>query len=132
MNEADTCTKLVTPRLVEAGWDREPHSFTREKTFTDGRILISGNQAKRGTQKRADYLLRYQRDFPIAIIEAKDNNHTVSHGMQQALGYAEILQVPSAFSSNGDGFASHNKAPEAGEDIEIEFGLEHFPSPQVS
>ena len=76
-------------------------------------------------------MLYQEPGVPIAVVEAKDNNHTVSQGMQQALGYTEILEVPSAFSSNGDAFASHNKVPAAGEDIETQFPLEQFPPPQT-
>jgi type I restriction enzyme R subunit len=71
MNEADTCRKYVVPKLIEAGWDNAPHSFTEQRTFTDGRIIPLGNKIRRGKQKRADYLLRYTRDFSIAIVEAK-------------------------------------------------------------
>lgn len=74
-------------------------------------------------------MLYRETGVPVAVVEAKENNHTVSHGMQQALGYAEILQIPSAFSSNGEAFASHNKVPADGEEIETEFPLEKFPTP---
>lgn len=81
-------------------------------------------------KKFADYVLLREAGVPIAIVEAKDNHHAASHGMPQALGYADILDVPSAFSSNGDAFASHNKVPDPGEDIECEFPLDAFPSPE--
>ena len=71
ITEADTCRKYVLPKLVEAGWDNEPHSFTEQKTFTDGRIVVIGQKIKRQKQKRADYLLRYTRDFMIAVVGAK-------------------------------------------------------------
>ena len=71
LTEADTCRKYVLRKLVEAGWDNDPHSFTEQKTFTDGRIVVTGQKIKRPSQKRADYLLRYTRDFMIAVIEAK-------------------------------------------------------------
>jgi len=71
LTEADTCRKYVLPKLVAAGWDAEPHSFTEQRTFTDGRIIVSGGKIRRGKQKRADYLLRYTRDFLIAVVEAK-------------------------------------------------------------
>jgi type I restriction enzyme R subunit len=94
-------------------------------------VTVRGNAASRNKKKRkfADYVLYKEPGVPIAIVEAKDNNHTVSQGLQQALGYAEILNIPSAYSSNGDAFASHNKAPEAGKDIETQFPLEAFPTP---
>ena len=92
---------------------------------------MRGNLSSRNKKKKkfADYVLSWEPGVPIAVVEAKDNSYSVSHGIQQALGYAEILQVPSAFSSNGDAFASHNKAPSAGEDIETQFPLEAFPAP---
>ena len=71
INEADTFQKYVLPKLTQAGWDNDPHSFTEQKTFTDGRIVFIGQKIKRQKQKRADYLLRYTRDFMIAVIEAK-------------------------------------------------------------
>ncbi len=72
-NEADTCRKYILPKLIEAGWDNDPHSFTEQKTFTDGRIVVAGSKVSRRPQKRADYLLRYTRDFSIAVVEAKPN-----------------------------------------------------------
>ncbi len=89
--------------------------------------MSSRNRTKK---KFADYVLQFEAGVSIAIIEAKDNNHTVGRGLQQALGYAGILDVPCAFSSNGDAFASHNKVPDPGEDIECEFSLESFPTPE--
>lgn len=100
-NEADTCRRYITPAIVEAGWDEEPHSFTQEKSFTDGRILTSGRHSRRGDQKRADYLLRFTRDFPIAIVEAKSDDREADDGIQQAKEYAEILGLKFAYASNG-------------------------------
>jgi type I restriction enzyme R subunit len=102
-----------------------------EVTLTPGPVIVRGNVSSRNKKKKkfADYILSWERGIPIGVVEAKDNKHTVSHGIQQALGYAEILEVPSAFSSNGDAFASHNKVPAAGEDIETEFPLDSFPQP---
>lgn len=71
LTEADTCRKYVLPKLIKAGWDNEPHSFTEQKSFTDWRIVVLGNRVKRQAPKRADYLLRYTRDFTIAVVEAK-------------------------------------------------------------
>jgi type I restriction enzyme, R subunit len=101
MNEADTCRKEVVPRLIEAGWDESPHSFTEQRTFTDGRIIPVGSRAKRGKQKRADFLLRYRRDFPIAVIEAKPDYKIAGQGIQQAKEYAEILGLKFAYATNG-------------------------------
>lgn len=100
-----------------------------EKSFTDGRIIVQGKMHTRGRRKRADYILYYKSDIPIAIIEAKDNKHSIGSGMQQALDYAEILQVPFVFSSNGDGFIFHDKTISEGQ-IEKELTLDEFPSPE--
>jgi len=102
-NEADTCRKYVLPKLTEAGWDNEPHSFTEQRTFTDGRIVVSGEKIYRRPQKRADYLLRHTRDFPIAVIEAKAEYKIPGAGLQQAKDYAEILGLKFAYSTNGHG-----------------------------
>ncbi len=101
--EADTCRKYVVPRLVEAGWDNEPHSFTEQRTFTDGRIVVSGNKVRRKEQKRADYLLRHTADFPIAVVEAKADYKKPGDGLQQAKEYAQILDLKFAYSTNGTG-----------------------------
>jgi type I restriction enzyme R subunit len=101
VNEADTCRKEVLPLLFEAGWDEEPHSFTEQRTFTDGRIIPTRKGSKRGKQKRADYLLRYKRDFPIAVVEAKAEYKTAGDGLQQAKEYAEILGLSFAYATNG-------------------------------
>jgi type I restriction enzyme R subunit len=99
--EADTCRKYVLPKLLEAGWDNDPRSFTEQKTFTDGRIVVSGDKIRRKKQKRADYLLRYTRDFPIAVIEAKADYKSAGDGLQQAKDYAQILDLKFAYSTNG-------------------------------
>ncbi|MBI3608491.1 MAG: DEAD/DEAH box helicase family protein [Nitrospirae bacterium] len=103
MNEADTCRKYVLPKLIQAGWDNEPHSFTEQKTFTDGRIVPAGSKVSRRPQKRADYLLRYTRDFMIAVVEAKPTYKSPGDGLQQAKDYAEILGLHFAYSTNGEG-----------------------------
>ncbi|MEM9280257.1 MAG: DEAD/DEAH box helicase family protein [Verrucomicrobiota bacterium] len=130
LSEIDICDLFITPKIKDAGWD-QLRQIRREVTLTPGPIVVRGNLSSRNQKKKkfADYVLHWEPGVPVAIIEAKDNNHTVSHGMQQALGYAEILDVPSAFSSNGDAFASHNKVPAPGEDIETEFSLDSFPPP---
>ena len=102
LNEADTCRRYVLPKLVDAEWDSEPHSFTEQKSFTDGRIVVAGSQVRRKPQKRADYLLRYTRDFPIAVVEAKAAYKTAGAGLQQAKEYAEILGLSFAYSTNGE------------------------------
>jgi type I restriction enzyme R subunit len=100
--------------------------------FTPGPVVVRSNMSSRNTKKKkfADYVLSWEPSTHVAVVEAKENNYSVSHGMQQALGYADILEVPSAFSSNGDAFASHNKVPKDGEDIETEHAMEAFPSPE--
>ncbi|MBE2888862.1 EcoAI/FtnUII family type I restriction enzme subunit R [Geobacter anodireducens] len=100
-NEADTCRKLVLPKLVETGWDNEPHRINEQVTFTDGRIVLAGNKVKRRPQKRADYLLRYTRDYLIAVVEAKPDYLSAGDGLQQAKEYAEILGLKFAYATNG-------------------------------
>jgi type I restriction enzyme, R subunit len=101
-NEADTCRKFVVPKLQAAGWDTEPHSIAEQRTFTDGRIIpLKDGRAKRRTPKRADYLLRYTRDFTLAVVEAKADYSSASDGLQQAKQYAEILGLKFAYSTNG-------------------------------
>src|SRR6056297_3249703 len=105
LSERDICTKYVLPALKQAGWDVEKQ-VREEVFFTDGRIYIKGNQSKRGKRKRADYILYYKLNIPVAVIEAKRNAKSIGFGIQQALDYAEILDIPVAFSTNGDGFLS--------------------------
>ena len=101
MTEADTCRKFVVPRLQAAGWDTPPHVINEQRTFTDGRIIFTGGKARRGRQKRADYLLRYRPDFPIAVVEAKAAYRQAGDGLQQAKEYAEILGLKFAYATNG-------------------------------
>ena len=130
LSEADICRIFITPAILEAGWDS--NSQIREQvTLTPGPVIVRGNLSSRNKKKKkfADYVLYWKTGVPIGIVEAKSNNHTVSHGMQQALGYAEILNLPSAYSSNGDAFAEHNKAALESEDIERQLTLDSFPPP---
>lgn len=103
MNEADTCRKYVVPKLLAAGWDDPPHSINEQRTFTDGRVVFIGGKARRGKQKRADYLLRYRADFPIAVVEAKARYKQAAEGLQQAMDYAEVLDLRFAYATNGNG-----------------------------
>ena len=128
LSERDICTKFITPSIVAAGWDVDTQ-IREEVGFTDGRIYVRGKIHTRGSQKRADYILYYKPNIPIAIIEAKDNNYSVDAGMQQALGYAKPLDVPFVFSSNGDGFLFHDKTITSGA-IERNLPLSAFPSPE--
>ena len=93
VTEADTCTKYVVPKLKTAGWDNSPRSFIEQHTFTDGRIVVVGQRARRRPKKRADYLLRYIRDYTIAVVEAKAAYKLPGDGLQQAKDYAEILET---------------------------------------
>jgi len=130
LSETDIRAKFVTPAIKDAGWD-EMTQIRREVTLTPGPVIVRGNMSSRNKKKKkfADYVLQMKKGVPVAIVEAKANTKTVSDGLQQAIGYTDILKLPSAFSSNGDAFASHNKVAAAGEDIEIEIPLETFPSP---
>jgi type I restriction enzyme R subunit len=128
LTERDICTKFINPAIGKSGWDLM-RQVLEEHYFTDGRIIVRGKMYKRGKGKKADYILFYKQDIPIAVIEAKDNNHSIGAGMQQALEYAEILQVPFAFSSNGDGFILHDRTAGTGK-IETELSLDEFPSPE--
>ena len=125
MSERDICTKYITPALVEAGWDIKKQ-IKEEVTFTDGRVIVRGNVTTRGKKKRADYILYYKSNLPIAVVEAKDNKHSIGDGMQQAINYAEILDLQFAYSSNGDGFIEHDMK----NGTEKEISLEEFPSPE--
>lgn len=127
LSERDICTKFITPNLEKAGWDILSQ-VREEVSFTDGRIYVRGRMYARGEKRRADYILYFKPNIPIAVIEAKDNTHSVGAGLQQALGYAESLDVPFVFSSNGDGFVFHDKTVTAGP-IERELSLDAFPSP---
>lgn len=99
--EADTCREFVTPRLVEAGWGAAPHVIGEQRTFTNGRIIVAGGRVQRGKQKRADYLLYYRRDFPLAVVEAKEAGLPAETGVQQAREYAEIFGLKFAYATNG-------------------------------
>ncbi|MBU4312201.1 MAG: DEAD/DEAH box helicase family protein [Candidatus Omnitrophica bacterium] len=127
LSERDICTKFILPAIVKAEWNIEKQ-IREEVYFTDGRIFVKGNKTARGERKRADFILYLKPNIPIAIIEAKDNTHPVGAGMQQALRYAEILDIPVAFSSNGDGFIQHDRSGYTLE-IEKELPLNGFPSP---
>ena len=128
LSERDICTKFITPALRKAGWD-EITQIREEVSFTKGRIIVRGKLVSRGKAKRADYVLCYKPNVPVAVIEAKDNTHAIGDGMQQALDYAETLQVPFVFSSNGDGFVFHDRTG-AGVEKETTLTLDAFPSPE--
>jgi type I restriction enzyme R subunit len=101
MNEADTCRKFVVPKLQAAGWDNEPHSVAEHCISTDGRIVPVGKGCVRKSPKRDDYILRYERNFPLAVVEAKAEGQTAGQGIQQAKEYAELLRLKFAYATNG-------------------------------
>ena len=128
LSERDICTKYITPAILRAGWDLET-DIREEVSFTDGRVIARGRHHTRGKQKRADYILNYQ-NIRLAIVEAKKNELSVGHGMQQAIEYADILQVPFVFTSNGDGFLFHDRT-RTEPPLEREISLDEFPTPET-
>ena len=125
LSERDICTKIINPAIQKAGWDIQTQ-VREEYTFTDGRVIVRGNITTRGTKKRADYLLFYKANLPIAVIEAKDNKHNLGDGLQQGIEYAQILDIPFVYSSNGDGFIEHDMK----QGTERELSLDEFPGPE--
>lgn len=128
LSESDICDRFITPAITKAGW--APNRWRREFGFTDGKIIVRGKLVARAKRKRADYLLFHTPNLPIALIEAKDNNHSVGAGMQQALAYSEWLDVPFVFSSNGDGFLLHDRTGTL-VTVEQALTLDDFPPPEV-
>ncbi|WP_179090897.1 DEAD/DEAH box helicase family protein, partial [Burkholderia pseudomallei] len=131
LSEQDIRSKFISPALIEAGWDLQLQ-IREEVALTDGRVIVRGNRARRDekTIRRADYVLYLKPGIPLAVVEAKDNNHSVRDGIQQALAYADMLDVPFAFSSNGDGFLWHDRTIHDGV-LEREIEINEFPSPGV-
>lgn len=123
LSEEDIKMKFITPAIEKAGWDIKKQ-VRAEYTFTDGRVIVRGNLTSRGKKKRADYILFYKPNMPLAIVEAKDNKHSVGAGMQQGIEYAEILDIPFVYSSNGDGFIEHDMITGK----ERELALDMFPN----
>jgi type I restriction enzyme R subunit len=126
LNETEICQNFITPAITRAGWDQLTQ-IRREFPFTAGRVIVRGNVAVRGKKKRADYLLFFESNLPLAVVEAKDNSQPVGGGMPQALAYAETLDVPYAFSSNGDGFLFHDRTGRS-TPIERTLTLHEFPT----
>src|SRR6267378_5453732 len=106
LSEADTCRKYVLPKLYAGGWNDD--QISEQKSFTDGRIVVAGSKPFRKKQKRSDYLLRYRRDFMIAVVEAKPEYKKPGDGLQQAKDYAQILGLKFAYSTNGHGIVEHD------------------------
>ena len=121
MSEEDIKLNYITPAIQSRGWS---HNITMETRITDGKINLRGNMVVREKPKRADYILYLNANNPIAVVEAKDNKHTVSYGLQQAMDYAQKLDVPFAYSSNGDGFVEHDFL--TGQEREL--ALDEFPT----
>ena len=129
LTETDIRTKFITPAIVGAtGGKWNVMTQVREEVyFTKGRVIVRGKTVKRGDAKKADYLLDYKPNLTLAVVEAKDNKHAVGDGMQQALEYAETLDVPFAYSSNGDAFLEHDRTVKSGP-VTRELPLDQFPS----
>ena len=123
LTEEDIKFRFITPAIKKAGWKNE--HIRMEYYFTDGRVIIHGKKYDRKTGKKADYLLFHANNKPIAIVEAKDNNKPLGGGMQQAMDYAQILDIPFAYSSNGDGFLEHDFLTGK----ETQLSLDQFPTP---
>lgn len=128
LSERDICTKFITPALTNRGWNISTQ-IREEVTLTKGRVIVRGKLTSRGEQKRADYVLYHKPGVPLAVIEAKDNNHSVSAGMQQAIATGELIDVPFIFSSNGDAFMMCDCTVTDGQ-REREIPLDQFPTPE--
>lgn len=129
LTERDICSKFINPALEKSGWNMRSQ-VREEVSFTAGRIIVRGRLHTRGKRRRADYVLSYKKNMPIAVIEAKDNNHSLGDGMQQALAYSDALDAPFVFSSNGDGFLFHDRTGLYGK-TESTLSLDEFPSPNT-
>lgn len=125
LNEEEVKLRLITPAIENAGWDRNSQ-IRMEYAFTDGEMQIRGSESIRGKLKRADYVLFYKSNIPLAVVEAKDNLHSIGDGLQQGLSYAETLDIPYVYSSNGSGFLERDRLNHT----EVEISLNEFPSPQ--
>lgn len=123
LTETEIRTQFITPAIMKSGWKDK---FREEFYYTAGKVIVAGRVIKRGVPKKADYVLYYKPSLPLGIIEAKDNNHSPGQGLQQAIDYSNDLDLPFAFSSNGDKFVFHDKTTGDVKDI----SLEKFPSPE--
>lgn len=134
LSERDIITKYIIPAIEASGWDKQTQ-IREEVSFTAGRVFVKGKLTKRGEKKRADIIIYYKSNIPVAVAEAKDNKHAVGAGMQQALEYASTLDIPVAISSNGDGFVIQYRKNCGGTDafgkaiVSENADLEHFPTP---
>ena len=128
MSERDIITKFIIPAISQSGWSQQ--QIREEVTFTAGRIFVKGKKTTRGEKKRADIILYYKPNLPVAVIEAKDADHSVGAGMQQALDYAETLDIPVAISSNGSGFVIQYRK-NCNDVVTEEIDLNLFPRPET-
>ncbi len=126
LTETEVCMRYITPAIKNAGWNIDKQVL-REYAFTDGRVVVRGKMITRAKRKRADYILQYKSNIPLAIIEAKKDTLPIGAGMQQALEYADILDIPFVYSSNGKGFIEHDRTS----GIERELSLDEFPTPEA-
>lgn len=130
LSEEDIKNRYITPSIEAKGWTknqtRMEYTIKEKIEFTDGKIIIKGRKAKRGNRKSADYLLFHKNNYPLAIVEAKDATKEVAHGIQQAIDYARILDVPFAYSSNGMGFVEHDMK----NGTERQLSMSEFPTPE--
>ena len=125
LTEEEVKLRFITPAIENAGWDK--HSQIRmEYAFTDGEMQIRGTKSVRGKQKRADYVLFYKPNIPLAIVEAKDESHAIGDGLSQGIDYAKSLDIPYVYSSNGSGFLERDRLNHT----ENEIALDEFPSPE--
>ena len=126
LSEPEVCDRFITPAIRQAGWSLE--QIRREYQLTDGQVMVGGQTATRNKTsiRRADYILMYQPDLPLAVIEAKRNKFSISHGIQQAKAYSQMADIPFVYSSNGDVF--HQFDPQSNP-VEQQISLDNFPSP---
>ena len=127
LSECDIITKYILPAIEDSGWNKQTQ-IREEVSFTAGRIFVKGKKAKRGEKKRADIIIYYKPNIPVAVVEAKDNKHPMGAGMQQALKYAGTLDIPVAIASNGDGFVIQYRK-NCGNVVSENADLDHFPTP---
>lgn len=124
LSETDVRKRFIDKDIAKAGWEDE--QITTERYITKGKIEKHGNKVKRAPVKKPDYILHYKPNYPIAVVEAKDQTHSLGDGLQQAMDYAMILNVPFTYSSNGTGFIEHDFLT----GLETELERDEFPSPQ--
>lgn len=126
LSEWDVCSRCIAPAIQQAGWDMQKQ-VRQQVSFTKGRIIVPSKLHSPGASCRDDSILYHQANLPIAVIEAKDNKHSIGSGMQQALGYADALDLPFVFIGNGDDFLFHGRTG-TGAQVETELPLDQVPS----